>query len=414
MIWLGHHGNGVAVEHGELFPVNGREYGKGILPSQDIEQFISGGVIRATAAFGVDQIQPASIDLRLGREAYCVRASFLPGESSTILTKATAADLLLDRLDLTEGAILKENSVYIIKLMESLALPPDVHGIANPKSTTGRLDILTRLITECGEEFERVRKGYQGDLYIEVVTRTFPIIVRQGLKLNQLRFVRGSAMPATDYRLKALAKAEFRIGDDEADRASINRGWPITVDLEGNGHQTPVAYKAKKHQPPIDFAKVGVYEIADFWDAIPKPSTGRIVLEPDSFYILVSKRAVRVKPTQAAEMIPYDPTMGEFRVHYAGFFDPGFGYGRKGEIEGTKAVLEVRAHDIPILLEDDQLVGRLAYYEMASEPAKVYGVSIGSSYQEQGLALSKQFKRPPRAESTLNSLPTAPPTVLVG
>jgi dCTP deaminase len=379
----------------QLFPVNGRQTNKGILPAQEIEQFTTGSVIRASAEFDADQIQPASIDLRLGRDAYCVRASFLPGESSTLITKATAPDLLLHRLDLAGGATLKENSVYIIKLMESLALPKDVHGIANPKSTTGRLDIFTRLITECGEEFERVPRGYHGDLYVEVVTRTFPIVVRQGLRLNQLRFVRWSATQTTDYQLRALAKTDFRIGDDESELpSSINRGWPITVDLEGSGDSAPVAYKAKKHQPPIDLTKVRHYEISDFWDAIPRPNTGRIVLEPDSFYIMVSKNKVRVRPDQAAEMVPYDPTMGEFRVHYAGFFDPGFGYGRKGEIDGTRAVLEVRAHEIPVLLEDDQLVGRLAYYDMAAEPQKVYGVSIGSSYQEQGLALSKQFKRP--------------------
>ncbi|MFZ3342872.1 MAG: 2'-deoxycytidine 5'-triphosphate deaminase [Terriglobales bacterium] len=383
--------------------MNGRGSNKGILPAQEIAHFITGSIIRATAEFDADQIQPASIDLRLGREAYCVRASFLPGESTTLITKATAPDLLLHKLDLADGATLKENSVYIIKLMESLTLPKDVHGIANPKSTTGRLDIFTRLITEYGEEFERVPRAYRGDLYVEVVTRTFPIIVRQGLRLNQLRFVRLSAMPTTDYQLKALAKTDFRVGEDESENAPINRGWPITVDLEGEGDSGPVAYKARKHQPPIDLAKVRHYEIADFWDAIPRPSTGRIVLEPDSFYIMVSKNKVRVKPDQAAEMVPYDPTMGEFRVHYAGFFDPGFGYGQKGEIDGTRAVLEVRAHEIPVLLEHDQLVGRLAYYEMSSEPDKVYGTSIGSSYQRQGLALSKQFKRPVMAQQELAS-----------
>jgi len=395
-------------EEKHLFPVNGRSTKKGILPAQEIEQFIAGGVIRANPEPSAGQIQPASIDLRLGREAYRVRASFLPAESATLITKATAPDLLLEKLDLSEGAVLKENSVYIIRLMESLALPDDVYGIANPKSTTGRLDIFTRLITEyadpvIGAEFERVPKGYRGELYVEVVTRTFPVIVRQGLKLNQIRFVKGSATPTTDHRLKTLAKNEFRVREDEPDTPSIHRGWPITVDLEGDGHSPTVAYKAKKHQPPIDLAKVNHYEIADFWDAIPRPRTGRIVLEPDTFYILVSKNKVRVKPDQAAEMFPYDPTMGEFRVHYAGFFDPGFGYGQKGEIDGTRAVLEVRAHEIPCLLEDDQLVGRLAYYDMAAEPDKVYGVSIGSSYQQQGLALSKQFKRPPAAEQELIS-----------
>lgn len=370
---------------------------KGILPSQDIRQLIRAGRISAIQEISPDQVQPASIDLRLGREAFRVRASFLPGRSSTLVTKATAGDLLVARVELTEQThtLLEPGKVYVIPLMESLALPSDVLGIANPKSTTGRLDIFTRLLTECGEEFERVPRGYSGKLYVEIVSRTFPIRIRAGMKLNQLRFLRGSQAPTGDGALRE-ARADLLVqdGDNGSSQAPVNRGWLITVDLQGSGDTAIVAYKAKKYTPPIELDRIGYYDVADFWEAIPRPKFGRMILEPDGFYLLASKRPVRVPSDRAAEMMPYDPAMGEFRVHYAGFFDPGFGYGSQGEIPGTKAVLEVRAHEIPFLLEDDQLVGRLNYYKMAGIPEKVYGVSIGSSYQQQGLALSKQFKKP--------------------
>jgi len=372
-----------------------REPSKGILPSQEIRRFVSSGIIRSPIQVLEEQYQPASIDLRLGRVAFRVRASFLPGRSTTLLTKITAGDLLLNTIELTDSALLEPNLVYVVPLLESLDLPQDVYGIANPKSTTGRLDIFTRLITERGDEFERVPRGYSGALYVEIVSRTFPIKLQTGMRLSQLRFVRGSSAPTGDGRLKELAKEDLVAPDDDGSdltRADISGGWPITVDLQGNGSNI-VAYQAKRRTRPVDLGKTNYYDVEEFWTPIPKPANGQLVLEEDGFYLLASKRKVRVRPDQAAEMVPYDPTMGEFRVHYAGFFDPGFGFGTNGEIPGTKAVLEVRAHHIPVLLEDDQLVGRLRYYKMAAVPDKVYGASIGSSYQQQGLALSKQFKR---------------------
>jgi dCTP deaminase len=374
------------------------EVGRGILPAQEIKEFIRLGRIRSTLDISPKQIQPASIDLRLGPEALRVQASFLPGQSSTLLTKAH--NLLVNRIDLTEpnGALFEPNIVYIVPLTEGLALPPDVRGIANPKSTTGRLDIFTRLITESGDEFDRVPKGYSGELYVEIVSRTFPVRIRRGMTLNQLRFVRGNPAPTGDARLRELAKEDLRVAAEEGDpgQAAISRGWPITVDLQGNGSNI-VAYKARKHTRPVEFDKVNHYEVSEFWETITRPSSGYIILEPGGFYILASKRRVRVPPDHAAEMVPYDPAMGEFRVHYAGFFDPGFGYGAEGEIGGTRAVLEVRAYEMPILLEHDQLVGRLLYYRMADRPETVYGLKIGSSYQQQGLSLAKQFKREPHA-----------------
>jgi dCTP deaminase len=374
------------------------EGGRGILPAQDIKEFIRLGRIRSTLDILPNQIQPASIDLRLGPEALRVQASFLPGQSSTLLTKAQ--NLLVNRVDLTQpsGALFEPNIVYIVPLTEGLALPADVRGIANPKSTTGRLDIFTRLITESGDEFDRVPKGYSGELYVEIVSRTFPVRIRRGMTLNQLRFVRGNPAPAGDARLRELAKEDLRVAAEEGDpgQAAINRGWPITVDLHGNGSNI-VAYKARKHTRPVELDKVNHYEVSEFWETITRPSSGHIILEPGGFYILASKRRVRVPPDHAAEMVPYDPAMGEFRVHYAGFFDPGFGYGAEGEVGGTRAVLEVRAYEMPVLLEHDQLVGRLLYYRMADRPETVYGLKIGSSYQQQGLSLAKQFKREPHA-----------------
>jgi len=379
-------------------PVIDHEVGKGILTSQELQEFRDLGRISASQEIRDAQIQPASIDLRLGREAFRLRASFLPGRSSTLLNKATAPDLLVNRVALSEDVpvLLEPGKVYVVPLMETVTLPPDVQGVANPKSTTGRLDIFTRLITEYGSEFDRVPRNYSGALYVEIVSRTFPVAVKAGMRLNQLRLIRGNPAPAGDTKLRELAKGNLVIQDDEESGtgdASIDGGWPITVDLEGNGSST-VAYKAKKHTPPIELDRVNHYPVDDFWDTIERPSKGRIVLDPDGFYILASKRTVRVPPEYAAEMVPYDPAMGEFRVHYAGFFDPGFGYGSSGEIPGTRAVLEVRAHEMPVLLEHDQLVGRLLYYRMAGVPDRIYGLSIGSSYQQQGLALSKQFKRP--------------------
>jgi dCTP deaminase len=369
-----------------------RPLGDGILPSQEIRQFIEAGIIRSHRDITDNQIQPASIDLRLSNTAYRVRASFLPGKSTTLLNKATANGMLSSILDISNPTLFEPNVIYVIPLMESLELPSDVYGVANPKSTTGRLDIFTRLITEHGDEFERVRRGYRGQLYIEVVSQTFPIIVQAGMKLNQLRFGRGKFAVAGDSWLESLEHGALIDPDEDNSQAMIDRGVRITVDLQGNGSDI-VAYQAKKFSAPIELDKIGHYEWRDFWRPIYRNSKLQYVLEPGEFYILASKQRVRVPANLAAEMLPYDLATQEFRVHYAGFFDPGFGYGSQGEISGTRAVLEVRASQMPILLEDDQFVGRLNYFKMAATPDRVYGGTIGSSYQQQGLALSKQFKQ---------------------
>ena len=381
----------------------------GILPSQAIRALVENK--RVTSSFPIDdgQIQPASVDLRLGREAYQVRASFLPGKS-TISKKIH--DLLIQKLDLTGSAVLEPGSVFIVPLLESLNLPSDVYGKANPKSTTGRLDIFTRLITEPGQEFELVPRGYSGPLYLEIVSRTFPIIVRSGMKLNQLRFIRGKS-DVSDSMLTKLAETERLVYEDDDNplKPEIERGLSVSVDLQGTGSNI-VAYKAKNHAPPLDLQNVNHYEIDDFWEVIRGPLNKGLTLNPRDFYILASWERVSVPPNYAAEMVPFDPALGEFRIHYAGFFDPGFGHGMSG-IKGTKAVLEVRAHEVPFLLEDRQLVGKLIYHKMAKEPDKIYGPSIGSSYQQQGLQLSKQFRKLTSNEASSASGPTLAPRHLV-
>jgi dCTP deaminase len=403
-----------------LFPeVYNKEGANGILPWQEIKRMVDTGQINATPDVPDSQIQPASIDLRLGKEAYRVQASFLRGRSATLLTKVR--ELLDSTIDLTQPTppLLEPGVVYIIPLLERLRLPNDVQGIANPKSTTGRLDVFTRLITEHGDQFDRVPRGYKGLLYVEVSSRTFPIRVREGMTLNQLRFVRGNSLdPIRNGELRQLAKEHNLIYDSEGRPTTdrIGEGIELTVDLEGDDRSSIIAYRAKDSPRAIELDKVGHYDPADYWEAIPRPRQGHIILAKGGFYLLASKGRVSVPLNYAAEMVAHDPSMGEFRVHYAGFFDPGFGYGsKKGEICGTKAVLEVRAYEVPILLEDDDVVGRLHYYPMAGIPDKVYGTSIGSSYQQQGLALSKQFKRPSYTENTASSpAPALSPPALVG
>jgi dCTP deaminase len=388
----------------ELFPGANRAepLRTGILPSQEIRELIANRKILPALPIDDSQIQPASIDLRLGNVAYRVQASFLPSRTSTV--KSKIEDLKLAEIDLTRPALLERGAVFVIPVVEHLALPFDISGAANPKSTTGRLDIFTRLVTEGGidfeqhdYQFEQVPKGYKGGLYVEVVSRTFPIILSAGAKLTQLRFVRGKPPAATDNALERFEQQEglvyYENGDAPA-KAVLSGGLRMSIDLQGQGSggSGVVAYKAKRNCRAVDLSKAGAHDTALFWDAITAPASKRLVLDPGDFYILASRERISVPSNWAAEMTQFDPSIGEFSVHYAGFFDPGFGYGTGGEIKGTKAVLEVRAHEVPILLEDSQVVGRLMYHKMASIPDKLYGQAIGSSYQQQGLALSKQFR----------------------
>jgi dCTP deaminase len=383
--------NGEVGLFGELPAAASEERTTGILPSQAIRELIAKGRIIGNRAITEEQIQPASLDLRLGDIAHRVQASFLPGSGGKVETKVK--ELRMARVDLTSAAVFEKGCVYIVPLLEELDLPKDISGKANPKSTTGRLDVFIRLITDEGVEFERVPPGYKGRLYAEIVSRTFTVAVRAGMRLNQLRFVRGNPV-SSDSRIRRLDEEEQLTYMDEESpvKASIDRGLRITVNLEGSSPDEVIAYKARKHAPAIELDRINYYAPDEFWEARRHGSNQRLILEPGDFYILASKERVRVPPEFAAEMVPFDPSVGEFRIHYAGFFDPGFGYG-SSDIKGTRAVLEVRAHEVPFLIEHEQFVGRLTYMPLLSKPEKIYGLQIGSSYQQQALTLSKQFRR---------------------
>ena len=365
---------------------------RGVLPSQDIQQLIAEGAISASERIDDRQIQPASLDLRLGDTAYRLRASFLPSPAATVRDKLRHLSMM--QIDLSSPTVLERGCVYLVPLLEHLRLAPELSAKANPKSTTGRLDVFTRLITEVGTDFEHVPKGYKGPLYAEIVPRTFSVVVRPGLSLSQLRFIKGRA-PSSDAQLSELDKRERLIYLDETrpEKATIRDGVHLSVRLKGEQKTDVVAYKGRKNAPLVDLALVDHYDAAEFWDTIHSRPDGRLILDPGDFYILASRERVRVPTRYAAEMVPFDPSVGEFRIHYAGFFDPGFGYAANGEIKGTRAVLEVRAHEVPFVIEHGQVVGRLVYSHVLDVPDKIYGVSIGSSYQRQELALSKQFRR---------------------
>jgi dCTP deaminase len=357
----------------------------GILPAHQISDLAKAGHIISEKPLSNDQTQPASLDLRLGNIAYRVRASFLPGPSLTVADRLNV--LKLHEIDLTDGAVLETGCVYIVPLMESLKLPDDLSAAANPKSSTGRLDIFTRVITDRAREFDAVPAGYEGPLYLEVSPRTFPIVVRAGSRLSQIRFRRGSAR-LTDAELLA---AHRKVGLIDG-MPNISNGIAISIDLTANPAGGGfVGFRAKRHTGIVDVDKRGLCEVFDYWEPLPPDRRQELVLDPAQFYILVSREAVHVPPDYAAEMVPYDPLVGEFRVHYAGFFDPGFGHQASGG-EGSRAVLEVRSHEIPFILEHGQIVGRLVYEHMAELPKKLYGDDIGSHYQAQGLKLSKHFR----------------------
>jgi dCTP deaminase len=362
----------------------------GLLPSHRLEELIAAGHVKASTPILADQIQPSSIDLRLGSLAYSVKASFLPNQSTV---EKKLRDLQISQIDLSKPTLLQRGSVYIVPLQEELYLPDHFSAKANPKSSTGRLDVFTRLITDYGSSFEDVSVGYRGKLYAEVVPITFPVIVREGTRLNQLRVRRGNPLPS-DQMLFDLHKQEPIVysQNELPVKPIISDGLRLSVDLQGVGSDI-VGYKAKRDTPPIDLAKVNYYETRDFWEPLYRDTHNSIVLQPGDFYILTSKEKVTVPPHMAAEMWPFDPTVGEFRVHYAGFFDPGFGWSPDGSV-GSHAVLEVRSHEVPSLLEDGQIVVRLNYERLLASPVKLYGRDIGSSYQSQRLTLSKHFKRP--------------------
>ena len=354
----------------------------GVLPAQALRAMIGAGTLNGSPAILPDQIQPASLDLRLGTVAYRVRASFLAGNGAKVADRL--AEFEMHRVDLTHGAVLEKGCVYVVPLMESLALPHGITAVANAKSSTGRLDLLTRTITDGGTEFDRIPEGYTGPLYAEVCPRSFSVLVRAGQRLNQIRFRAGQSV-LTDAELRALHAVDTLVSGE----AVISEGLGFSVDLKP-AQGDLLGYRAKPHTGVIDLARIGHYPARDFWEEV-RATDARIILDPGAFYILVSREAVTIPPDYAAEMAPYLAMVGEFRVHYAGFFDPGFGHAAAGGT-GSRGVLEVRCHEAPFVLEHGQVVGRLVYERMSERPDTLYGAGISSNYQGQGLKLAKQFR----------------------
>ncbi|WP_299280624.1 2'-deoxycytidine 5'-triphosphate deaminase [uncultured Tateyamaria sp.] len=356
----------------------------GVLADTHLKTMIARAEIAADVAITDAQVQPASLDLRLGHVAYRVRASFLAGHGRTVTDRLTEFEM--HRVDLSDGAVLEKGCVYVVPLMERLDLPEGIQAVANAKSSTGRLDLLTRLITDGGAEFDRIAPGYQGPLYAEICPRSFSVLVRPGMRLNQIRFRDGQAVLGDD-ELRAL-HADMPLVDGTA---VIDEGLGFSVDLRLKD-TTLVGYRAKPHTGVIDLDRIGHYDPTEFWEDVHS-SDGHIILDPGAFYILVSREAVHIPPDYAAEMAPYLAMVGEFRVHYAGFFDPGFGHDPAGGA-GSRGVLEVRCHEAPFVLEHGQIVGRLIYERMKARPEQMYGAGIASNYQGQGLKLSKHFAAP--------------------
>jgi dCTP deaminase len=358
----------------------------GILPAHAIERLIEGGHILPGEPVVEGQVQPASLDLRLGATAYRVRASFLPGNGVPVATKLK--QLALHAFELRDGAVLETGCVYIVPLLEALDLPGDLAAACNPKSSTGRLDVFTRVIADGAQAFDQIDEGYSGPLYAEICPQTFSIVVRTGSRLSQIRF-RSGEIANDDEALMALHREQGLVSDGEV---NIEGGIALSVDLRGDPETGLIGYRAKRHTGLVDVDKPNSCEVLDYWEPIYSRGQTQLILDPDEFYILASKEAVNVPPTHAAEMVPFNPLVGEFRVHYAGFFDPGFGYAGAGG-KGSRAVLEVRSHKVPFILEDGQIIGRLVYEPLTELPRQVYGSGIGSHYQAQGLKLSKHFRQ---------------------
>jgi dCTP deaminase len=372
----------------------------GVLPDHALRAAARDGWITARTPLADVQFQPSSLDLRLGPVAYQLRASFLPYRQpvQTRLRQNdfTDVDLVIDELSLASGATFQRGSVYLVPLQESLALPREVRGRCNPKSTTGRLDIFTRVIADDTARFDEIDAGYRGPLYVEVSPQSFPVRVYPGTSLSQLRLASG-ATTLSDTALERLYKETPLLFDDDdrpipGSRRVINDGLCMGVDLSGRHTDGIIGYRAHANPPVVDLNRVGFYDPQDFWEPIKRPNRDSYILEANRFYILASKERIRVPPAYAAEMVVYDAGAGEIRTHYAGFFDPGFGFGA-GDVLGTKVVMEVRAREVPFMVYDGQTSFKVGFERLSAPPDRAYGVGLGSSYQHQTLTLSKHFRQ---------------------
>jgi dCTP deaminase len=364
----------------------------GVLPAQRLREAIAREwMVAGPWRIPAESVQPASVDLRLGEHAWALRCSFLPDSDSTVEQKIE--DLAFERIDLRDGATLERDRPYLVPLIEELRLPEHIRAKANPKSSTGRLDVFTRVLTDRNHRFDEIAAGYQGRLYLEVVPRTFAIRVSTGLALNQVRLMSGNARLDDEEMLSLHAQSPLLYRDSaplDASELSLADGLFLSLDVSGSD-EAIVGYRAKKNSLPIDLTRVGALKWRDYWEAVHPEPGRRIVLEPEVFYLLLSAEGVSIPPSYAAEMLAYDPTAGELRTHYAGFFDPGFGYSADQHGCGSRAALEVRARDVSFMVEHRQPVSKLAFERMVEQPDVLYGKDIGSNYQGQVTMLSKHF-----------------------
>jgi dCTP deaminase len=370
----------------------------GVLPAQDLREAVAREWVGAGPwRIPPESIQPASLDVRLGEHAWALRCSFLPDRESTVEQKIE--DIAFERIDLRDGATLERDRPYLVPLIEELRLPAEIRAKANPKSSTGRLDVFTRVLTDRSHRFDEIAPGYHGKLYLEVVPRTFAIKVQTGLALNQVRLIAGDGRLSDEALVALHAECPLLYLEGRplpVGAISLADGLFLSLDLSGSVDSV-VGYRAKKNSLPIDLTRAGALRWEDYWEPVHPELGERIVLEPEVFYLLLSAEGVSIPPSYAAEMLAYDPTAGELRTHYAGFFDPGFGFSRDGATRGSRAALEVRARDVSFMVEHHQPVCKLSFERMAAEPDVLYGADVGSSYQGQQTMLSKHFlaQRPP-------------------
>ncbi len=363
----------------------------GIIPSGWLKEAVRDSVICSEKYKIQEQnFQPASLDLSLGEKAYSLQCSFLPFASTV---ECRLPELTISEIDIRDGAILEKGRAYLIPLLEELRLPPGIRAKTNPKSSTGRLDIFTRVISDYSDQFDEISETYEGRMYLEVFSRSFTIKVQTRLSLNQLRLFKGDSgcWPGElqdVHESKPIVFAEAgQLGQLAEPSADNTLG--LTVDLIGTSDG--IGYRAKKNSALLDLSRTNHYHPADFWEPVYADADHRLILEPEEFYLLSSTESIGIPPEFAAEMTAYETSSGELRTHYAGFFDPGFGYGEDGRLGGVQPVLEIRAHDVPFMIGPGQKVCTLAFERMLEPPKEWYGPKVGSSYQEAGRILSKHF-----------------------
>lgn len=367
----------------------------GVLSYQIIKRYVTENKIYSKKKIEDWQIQPNTLDLRLGNIGYRVRTSFLSVDSAV---SKKIGDYVMYEINLAQGAILEKGCVYVIPLMESLNLPNDIYGKTNPKSSVGRLDVFTRVISDANYRYNAISEGYQGKLYVEISPISFTIKVKEGDSINQLRLLKGNNVRLSDSELKAWYRKMPLLYNEKGKAIPLSKtifsdGLHMRIDLKYSKKKRVIGFKSKKNSTVIEISKRNYYPIDHFWERLYSDNKSSLILQPEEFYIFASKERVVIPPGLCGEVIPYDPENGEMRVHYAGFFDSGFGHVRSQQgYVGAKAVLEIRPHDVPFLIEDGQIIFRMVFDKNNVRPDHLYGHGIKSSYQCQDLKLSKHFK----------------------